>query len=147
MFYIQENDKIVLFDEDRARLEATLKFMPQYEGLEIIETDRPIIDGEFADTEEYAEKKAQEERARISMLSLTKREVFLALYQAQGITPDMLKAQISDPQALIEFEYANEYYRGNPLIDLIGQSLGYTSDDLDYLFENKALPVKEETQI
>lgn len=142
MFYIQENDKIVLFDEDRARLEATLKFMPQYEGIEIIETSRPIVDGEFADTEEYAEKKAQEERIRLNMLSLTKREVFLALYQAQGITPDMLKAQISDPQALIEFEYANEYYRGNPLIDLIGQSLGYTSDDLDYLFENKMLPNK-----
>ena len=92
--------------------------------------------------EKYEEILAQKERDRISMLSLTKREVFLALYKAKGITPDMVKAQISDPEALIEFEYANEYFRGNPLIDLIGEKLGYSSEELDYLFENKELPEK-----
>ena len=86
---------------------------------------------------------AQQERERISKLSLTKREVFLALYQASGITPDMIKEQIKDPQALIEFDYANEYFRGNPLIDLIGNSLGFSSKDLDYLFEFKKLPTSE----
>lgn len=86
---------------------------------------------------------AQQEKERISKLSLTKREVFLALYQASGITPDMIKEQIKEPQALIEFEYANEYFRGNPLIDLIGNSLGFSSKDLDYLFEFKKLPTSE----
>ena len=86
---------------------------------------------------------AQQEKERISKLSLTKREVFLALYQASGITPDMIKEQIKEPQALIEFEYANEYFRGNPLIDLIGNSLGFSSKDLDYLFEFKNLPTSE----
>ena len=92
--------------------------------------------------EKYEEILAQKERDRISMLSLTKREVFLALYKAKGITPDMVKAQISDPEALIEFEYANEYFRGNPLIDLIGEKLGYSSEKLDYLFQNKELPAE-----
>ena len=86
------------------------------------------------------EEKSQKEKERIAMLSLTKREVFLALYKAKGITPEQIKAQITDTEALIEFEYANEYYRGNPLIDLIGAKLGYSSDDLDYLFKNKELP-------
>lgn len=86
------------------------------------------------------EEKAQAERDRLDMLSLSKREVFLALYKAKNITPDQLKSQITDPEALIEFEYANDYYRGNPLINLIGQQLGFTSDDLDYLFVNKKLP-------
>ena len=89
---------------------------------------------------DYEEKQAEKERERIAQLSLTKREVFLALYKDKGITPKQIKAQIESPQALIEFEYANDYFRGNPLIDLIGQTLGYTSSDLDYLFEHKELP-------
>ena len=81
------------------------------------------------------EELAQFERERIAKLKLTKREVFLGLYQAKGITPDMIKAQITDPQALIEFEYANDYYRGNPLINVIGAQLGITPKQLDNFFE------------
>ena len=94
------------------------------------------------------EEKQAQERERINLLSMTKREMFLGLYQAKGITPDMLKAQITDPQALIEFEYANDYYRGNPLIDVIGGQLGFTSEQLDKFFETKdyheLLPVEDE---
>lgn len=85
----------------------------------------------------YEEEQTQKERERLNMLSMTKREMFLGLYQAKGITPDMLKAQITDPQAFIEFEYANDYYRGNPLIDVIGSQLGFTSEQLDKFFETK----------
>lgn len=93
---------------------------------------------------EYVAKQAQKEAERIGRLKLTKREVFLAIYKDSGITPDEIKENITDNSALIEFEYANEYYRGNPLIDLIGNSLGYSKADLDYLFENGVLPAKEE---
>lgn len=93
----------------------------------------------------YTEEEQQEqERERIANLSLTKRDVFLALYKDKGITPEQIKAQITNPEALIEFEYASSYYRGNPLINLIGASLGYTSEQLDYLFENKELPTEGE---
>lgn len=95
---------------------------------------------------EIAPETEEEKRARLNMLSLTKREVFLALYKAKGLTPDQLKAQITDPEALIEFEYANDYYRGNPLINQIGAMLGYSGDDLDYLFVNKELPPKAESE-
>ena len=97
----------------------------------------------------YTEGEKQEQkRERINLLSMTKREMFLGLYQAKGITPDMLKAQITDPQALIEFEYANDYYRGNPLIDIIGGQLGFTSEQLDKFFMTKdyheLLPIEDE---
>lgn len=99
-------------------------------------------DGEIILNPDYEAEQAQKERERLNMLSLTKREVFLALYKDKGITPDALKSQITDPAALIEFEYANDYYRGNPLIALIGEQLGYTSDELDYLFEHGEFEVK-----
>jgi 6-phosphogluconolactonase (cycloisomerase 2 family) len=88
-------------------------------------------------------QKEQEERNYLDMLSLTKREVFLALYNAKGITPEQVRASITDTAALIEFDYATEYYRGNPLINAIGAQLGYTAKDLDYLFKNKQLPTGE----
>lgn len=149
MFYIQQDDKIVLFDEEQRRLQNTIIFMPQYQGLEIQETPPgyEIYNFELITVEEAELQKAQKERKRLSLLSMTKREMFLGLYQAKGITPDILKAQITDPQALIEFEYANEYYRGNPLIDVIGGKLGFTTEQLDKFFETKdyheLLPVEE----
>ena len=96
-----------------------------------------VLDGEeyALKDEAWEEKQAQKERERIAKLSLTKREVFLGLYQAKGVTPNQIKAQITDPQALIEFEYANDYYRGNPLIDIVGATLGITPEQLDKFFE------------
>ena len=139
MFYIQKDNKILLFDEDKQKLQDTIAFMPQYQGLEIKEVEEGyvIYDFELMTVEEMEAKEAQKERQRLSLLSMTKREMFLGLYQAKGITPDMLKAQITDPQALIEFEYANDYYRGNPLIDVIGAQLGFTTEQLDKFFETK----------
>ena len=93
---------------------------------------------------EYEAKQAQKEKERIGNLKLTKREVFLALYNDSGVTPNDIKSVIADPATLIEFEYATEYYRGNPLIDAIGSSLGYSKEELDYLFENKCFPLKVE---
>lgn len=85
--------------------------------------------------EAWEEEQALKEKERIAKLKLTKREVFLGLYQAKGVTPDQIKAQITDPAALIEFEYANDYYRGNPLIDIVGAQLGITPEQLDKFFE------------
>ena len=61
MFYIEHKNKIVLFNEDRKKLETTISFMPQYKDLEIKETDRPIEDFEFADTPEYIAKKQRQD--------------------------------------------------------------------------------------
>lgn len=83
-------------------------------------------------------KAEQEEQRRetLNLLSLTKREVFLAIFNDKKITPEQIRSKIKDEASLIEFDYANDYFRGNPLIDQLGKELGYTTEQLDYLFEN-----------
>lgn len=93
-------------------------------------------DGQIILNPQFEELLAQEEREKLDGLSLTKREVFLALYKDKGITPEQLRAQLEDTEAQIEFDYANSYFRGNPLINLIGANLGYTSAQMDYLFKH-----------
>lgn len=56
-YYIEQDGQIKLHDTDKNRIETTLKFMPQYKGLELKETERPIENCEWADTEEYIAKK------------------------------------------------------------------------------------------
>lgn len=121
----------------------TAKELEGYPNKVIVENGELILNPNFDKEQE------QKERERIAMLSLTKREVFLGLYQAKGVTPEMIKAQITDPMALIEFEYANDYYRGNPLIDIVGAQLGITPEQLDRFFITKdyteLLPKVEES--
>lgn len=112
------------------------------------ETDKwDIIDGVFTDitnTQEYIDKEKEKAKLELAMKSLTKREVFLALYRDKGITPEQIRSMIGNNQeALIEFDYANDYYRFNPLISSIGASLGYSEEDIDYLFINKEFKKQE----
>ena len=157
MYYIEQDNKIVLFDEDLSKLQDTLEFMPQYKDLEIQEVQEGyvIVDFELMTVEEAEQKEQQKERERLNSLYLTPADVERALYKAKGMDFEDLKALISekapqiDMKALaIEFR-ANNFYRGVEvngmrLIDVVGALLGYTPDDMDYLFENKELPEKEE---
>lgn len=84
-YYIENEGKIVLHDTDKARIQTTLKFMPQYAGLELKETERPIENCQWADTDEYiAEKTHQELQNQVNTLEnstgLTRviREIVLA---------------------------------------------------------------------
>ncbi|MCQ2744036.1 MAG: hypothetical protein MJ230_04475 [bacterium] len=85
------------------------------------------------------EEKEREERERINQLSLTKREVFLAIYRDKQITPEQIRSMLTTDEARIEFDYANDYFRGNPLIGQLGEALEYTSEQLDTLFETGEL--------
>ena len=94
------------------------------------------------------EQKAQEEAQRIAMLSLTRGDVFRAVVKSKGVTKAEIKAlieamptttdeeKLAKELALIDFEDSLNFYRGNPLIDTIGTALGYTKEELDYLFEH-----------
>lgn len=97
----------------------------------------------------------QKERERLDALTLTPADVERALYRAKGMDFDDLKALIAQqiPQVdikglSIEFR-AKDFYRGAMaggmrLFDVVGQLLGYTSDDMDYLFEHRELPNESE---
>lgn len=124
---VDDLDKPIMIEEiDPETGETILVHKHHTEYRTVIVEDIEIVD--------YTEEEKQE---MISKLSLTKREVFLALYQDKGITPEQLRSQIQSTEALIEFDYAEKYYRGNPLINGIGALLGYTPEQLDYLFIHK----------
>lgn len=131
MYLGYQNGKIKFYTEEP--LQAEFYNLDKVEETEL----EYVLDGEeyVLKDEAWEERQKQAERERIAKLKLTKREVFLGLFQAKGITPDMIKAQITDPSALIEFEYANDYFRGNPLIDMVGAQLGITPKQLDNFFE------------
>lgn len=158
MYYIEDkNNKIVLFDNDYNKLQSTLKFQPQYAGLEIKEVQEgyTIVDFELMTIEEAEAKEKAKKREHLDALTLTPSDVERALYYSElQIDFEDLKALIKEkaPQIdlkglAIEFR-ANNFYRGavdkdgNRIIDMVGMLLGYTSDDMDYLFENKELPKK-----
>lgn len=137
MFYLIKNNVLEAFADYKFSEDCKETNILTVEELEA-EPFRAIVqEGELVLNPNYEAEKAQKEAERVAKLSLTKREVFLGLYEAKGVTPEQIKAQITDPAALIEFEYANDYFRGNPLIDSVGAVLGITPAQLDCFFETK----------
>ena len=142
-------------DEQRAN------FIVEYnhnQGLIIEETDtalyalesyEKLVDDEVIDnTEEYEQKQAQIEAQRIAMLYLTSADVERAIYKARGMDFDDIIAFLEaqplsedgtpqvDIKALkIELK-ANNFYRGNPYIDIVGNLLGFSSQQLNDFFED-----------
>lgn len=109
---------------------------------------------------EYKTQKAQEEAERIAKLHLTRGDVFRALLKAKRGTRTQLRTAIeanktlSDEErelALIDFDEALEFYRGVDLINILGASLGITSEQLDEFFETndytKLMPTAENNDV
>ena len=148
MFYIQQDKKILLFDEDKQRLQNTIAFTtPQFQGLEIKEVEEGyvIYDFELMTVEEMEEKKAKKERERLDKLSMTRGDVFEALILAKGLGKAQIRAMIEQAELdtvtkalyLNRFDEALEFYRGYPIFDMLGQVLGITGEMLDKFFETK----------
>jgi pyoverdine/dityrosine biosynthesis protein Dit1 len=145
MYYIQvENENIVgkgqvkCLNVDCENIEVTKDV---YDNL-----NRYIYqDGLIVLNPNYEEEQAQKERERIALLSLTRGDVFRGLLQAKGVTRAQLRAMIETNEALtevqremalIDFDEALNFYRGNALIDTVGFALGITSGQLDKFFES-----------
>ena len=103
----------------------------------------------------WEEEERQRERQRLDALTLTPADVERALYRAKGMDFEDLKALIVQQIPLIDIKglaiefRAKDFYRGAEasgmrLFDVVGQLLGYTPADMDYLFEHKELPEVEE---
>lgn len=93
----------------------------------------------------------EEERQRLDALTLTPADIERALYKAKGMDFDDLKALIAQAMPTIDIKglsiefRAKDFYRGAMaggmrLFDVVGALLGYSTQDMDYLFENKELP-------
>lgn len=110
MFYIEKNNKIVLFDEDKNKLQKTISFMPQYKDLEIKETDRPIENFEFADTPEYIAKKQRQDL--INEVDALEKQYFMARWQREMILADGSTASDYAKSKAQEIEDLAEALRG-----------------------------------
>lgn len=124
------------------------------EANEIMEGGEPVINLN------YEAEQEQKERERIAMLSLTRGDVFRGLLLARGVTRLMLRGMIETNEqltevqkemALIDFDEALNFYRGNELIDTVGLALGIEPAQLDCFFETNdytcLLPTVSEMEI
>lgn len=140
--YTEEPQDLVLYNLDKVE-ETTEEYV--LDGDQYVKLD-----------DEYRKKKAQEEAERIARLNLTGADVERGLYQALKLDFDdvIAKVEAAQPAGLdikalkIELK-ANNFYRGNPYIDAVGQLLGLTTEQLDKFFETndykELLPVTDET--
>ena len=152
MFIAKNNELIILANNNREELEQALQMMV-YTSIEETDIDYQLYDGQYLTPEEIAVKK----RERLDALTLTPSDVERALYKAKKMDFEDLKKLIAqqipniDIKAVsIEFR-ASGFWRGAEfegmrLFDVVGALLGYTPDDMDYLFENKVLPEKIEPE-
>lgn len=150
MFLGYQNNKIKFYVEQP--LNPKLYNVDRWEQTDkeyVLEGDEYVVKDE-----EWERKEEERERQRLDALTLTPADVERALYKENQMDFEDLKALISQqlPQVdikelSIEFR-AKDFYRGATangmrLFDVVGQLLGYTPQDMDYLFENKELPHKE----
>ena len=149
MFIAKQGDLIVLARETMEGLLQDLCTM-NYATVEETDVDYQLYNGEYLTPEEVAER----ERQRLDALTLTPADVERALYKAKGMDFEDLKALIAEQIPTVDIKglsiefRAKDFYRGAVangmrLFDTVGQLLGYSSDDMDYLFVHKELPVKE----
>lgn len=156
MYYIfvENNNKLIgagqgrLVDDNIQNIEVTEEIYNNY----VQDSDLYIWDGsKIISNPDYEEIKKRKHRQELDALTLTPADVERALYKAKDMDFEDLKALIKsqiptiDIKALsIEFR-AKDFYRGAEangmrLFDVVGALLGYSSDDMDYLFQNKELP-------
>lgn len=142
--YSDNTDDMLVFpiDEIKELTNIDVKTFEEYQNCFDIENDTLILNSNLLN------------RQRLDQLTLTPADVERALYKANSMDFDDLKTLIAEraPQIdlkglAIEFR-ANNFYRGaidkdgNRIIDMVGAILGYTPEDMDYLFEHKELPSK-----
>lgn len=124
-------------------------------GYEIRETETALEAWGYTE-----EEKQEQERERIDMLSLTRGDVFMGLIQARMIDENSILAMIetmpeeTDEQKKAKMlaknacQNALNFHRGHDLVNIIGQQLGISSENLDKFFEENdyhyLLPVEPE---
>lgn len=99
----------------------------------------------------YTEKEIEEQRREaIDNLELTSADVERAIYESKGMDfSDLvdyvksLEIEGFDIKRLRIELGANHFVRKHPYVNMIGKLLGYTPNDMDYLFQYKEFPKME----
>ena len=117
MFYIQQDNKIVLFDEDKQKLQDTILFMLLYQGLEIKEVEEGyvIYDFELMTVEEKEEEQAKKREEQFNKdffntsLGYVRRKVSMATGETKDFLSDLLPTismgiQMGQPVQIIAYD-------------------------------------------
>ena len=114
MFYIEDNEKIVLFDENLETLQNTISFMPQYQGLEIKEVQEGyvIYDFELMTVEEMEEKQTQKEQDKINHLTMTALD-FVTCIKKAGVSDEIILQYLqANPSVQLQLTLCQNVYCG-----------------------------------
>lgn len=120
-------------------------------GMKQIDVEQSDVDFMWYLTEKCPHKtdrqKIKEQKEQIAYMSLTRGDVFRGLLKARNITKKQIRAIIeampetteeeilTKELALIDFDDALEFFRGNELIDTIGKKLNISPEQLTEFFK------------
>ena len=142
MFYIQQDNKIVLSDEDKRKLQNTIAIMPQYEGLPIQETQEGyvIYDSELMTVEEMTEKEALKEQDEINHLTMTALD-FVNYIKKAGVSDEIILQYLqANPSVQLQLTLCQNVYCGvvRQLCPIkITETLTLTDEMVVAFFKNK----------
>lgn len=146
----QKEGKVAVFSQEKNRWSLINDYrfthkMVKDDTVYDIETFGDIPEGYTLMTNEEAEKLFEQQR--IAKLHLTRGDVFRGLLQAKTVTRAQIRAMIEQmpegteeqklakEMALIDFDEALEFYRGVPIVDTLGETLGISSEQMTKFFE------------
>lgn len=150
MYLGYQGDKIKFYVAEQ--LDSVMYNITKWEETEdeyVMEDDTWVIKDA-----EWEERERQRKRAELDAKTLTPADIERALYKAKGMDFEDLKVFIHEQLPTLDIKgiaiefRAKDFWRGAKfngmkLFDVVGQLLGYTSEDMDYLFEHKELPPAE----
>lgn len=95
-----------------------------------------IQDGILALNHNYEQEEEEKEKQRVGKLSCTKRVLVLMLEQIGfDYYEQILHLIESNRQAKLEWELCERLERNNPLIDVVGEQLGISPEQIDNMFK------------
>ena len=156
MFLGYQNGKIKFYTE--TKLDTIFYNLDKVEETQ----DEYVLDGDeyVLKDEVWEEKQKQQEKERIAQLNMTRGDFIEGLILALGKDETDIIARIEQlPIADIEkkvyisrVKNALDFYRGYPIIDVLCEDLGLTTEQMDLFFETKdwkclLLPVVEDEEI
>ena len=153
-YIIYNNTEIFTADRAEALTNLYPDYVPQILPIDYNSEKYVVVDGQLILNPDYEEEQKRKRRQMLDSLTLTPADVERALYKAKGMDFEDLKALIAQQLPMVDLKglaiefRAKDFFRGAVangmrLFDVVGNLLGYTPDDIDYLFENKELPTQE----
>ena len=119
---------------------------PDYPYILTYEDEGDYITEVTTKDEAEIERRRQAEIERIKNLKMTKADFWIALLD-KNVTKQMVKDKINlipdellRTKTLIRLDDADNFWRGDPSMDIVGAMFNISPEELNYLFEHKEFP-------